>query len=227
MLHPRFFCPYYYISLFLWDSKQERAFCKRLPCARIVIDDNRNNIGQHCVGKVAIVMPTTVTTGRISYACRAEWLPAPNGQMVGAGWNVVQTRAIEFARIAECSRHYEKGNLLYEGQRPVALLVCVTRSGAWHYFCEVFQLLFCRSLLLPQNPCTIQINALSLHRQSSPSLLTMLNRRQTESNVKLVWTLPRCEGGRDFLKLKWAGRFFYYLWLQKYRIASHIQKKAV
>ena len=31
-----------------------------------------------------------------------------------------------------------------------------------------------------------------------PSLLTMLNRRQTESNVKLVWTLPRCEGGRDY-----------------------------
>ena len=54
------------------------------------------------------------------------------------------------------------------------------------------------STLFPQNPCTIQINALPLHRQSSPSLLTMLNRRQTESNVKLVWTLPRCEGGRDY-----------------------------
>ena len=38
----------------------------------------------------------------------------------------------------------------------------------------------------------------SLQRQSSPSLLTMLNRRQTDSNVKLVWTLPRCEGGRDY-----------------------------
>ena len=30
------------------------------------------------------------------------------------------------------------------------------------------------STLFPQNPCTIQINALPLHRQSSPSLLTML-----------------------------------------------------
>ena len=40
----------------------------------------------------------------------------------------MQTRAIELARIAECSRHYEKGNLLYEGQRSVALRVCVTRS---------------------------------------------------------------------------------------------------
>ena len=30
------------------------------------------------------------------------------------------------------------------------------------------------SAFFPQNPCTIQINALSLHRQSSPSLLTML-----------------------------------------------------
>ena len=30
------------------------------------------------------------------------------------------------------------------------------------------------SALFPQNPCTIQINALPLHRQSSPSLLTML-----------------------------------------------------
>ena len=41
----------------------------------------------------------------------------------------MQTRAIKLAWIAECSRHYEKGNLLYEGQRPVALRVCVTRSG--------------------------------------------------------------------------------------------------
>ena len=30
------------------------------------------------------------------------------------------------------------------------------------------------SALFPQNPCTIQINVLSLYRQSSPSLLTML-----------------------------------------------------
>ena len=46
-----------------------------------------------------------------------------------------------------------------------------------------------------------------------PSLLTMLNRRQTESNVKLVWTLPRCEGGRALLKLK-SGvvLFLYHLW---------------
>ena len=53
----------------------------------------------------------------------------------------------------------------------------------------------------------------SLQRQSSPSLLTMLNRRQTESNVKLVWTLPRCEGGRALLKLK-SGvvLFLYHLW---------------
>ena len=40
------------------------------------------------------------------------------------------------------------------------------------------------------------------------SLSTILNRRQTKSNVKLVWTLPRCEGGRDLLKLK-SGVVFY------------------
>ena len=38
-----------------------------------------------------------------------------------------KSQEIKFAWIAECSRHYEKGNLLYEGQRPVALRVCVTR----------------------------------------------------------------------------------------------------
>ena len=43
-----------------------------------------------------------------------------------------------------------------------------------------------------------------------PSLLTMLNRRQTESNVKLVWTLPRCEGGRALLKLKSGVVLFLY-----------------
>ena len=42
------------------------------------------------------------------------------------------------------------------------------------------------SALFPQNPCTIQINALPLQHQNPPSLSTMLNRRQTESNVKLV-----------------------------------------
>ena len=40
-----------------------------------------------------------------------------------------KSQEIKLAWIAECSRHYEKGNLLYEGQRPVALRVCVTRSG--------------------------------------------------------------------------------------------------
>ena len=59
----------------------------------------------------------------------------------------------------------------------------------------------------PPNFCTTQIKVVPLHYQNPPSLSTMLNRRQTESNVKLVWTLPRCEGGRDFLKLKCAGRF--------------------
>ena len=43
-----------------------------------------------------------------------------------------------------------------------------------------------------------------------PSLLTMLDRRQTESNVKLVWTLPRCEGGRALLKLKSGVVLFLY-----------------
>ena len=49
-----------------------------------------------------------------------------------------KSQEIKLAWIAECSRHYEKGNLLYEGQRPVALRVCVTRSGRvaflrrWH-----------------------------------------------------------------------------------------------
>ena len=48
-----------------------------------------------------------------------------------------KSQEIKLAWIAECSRHYEKGNLLYEGQRPVALLVCVLRArGAWH-FCAV------------------------------------------------------------------------------------------
>ena len=38
----------------------------------------------------------------VSRAVCAAW------QMIGAGWNVVQTRAIEPAQIAECSRHYVK-----------------------------------------------------------------------------------------------------------------------
>ena len=37
-----------------------------------------------------------------------------------------KSQEIKLAWIAECSRHYEKGNLLDEGQRPVALRVCVT-----------------------------------------------------------------------------------------------------
>ena len=47
-----------------------------------------------------------------------------------------KSQEIKLAWIAECSRHSEKGNLLYEGQRPVAC-VCVLRArGAWH-FCAV------------------------------------------------------------------------------------------
>ncbi|MFW5547004.1 MAG: hypothetical protein ACOCNO_08235, partial [Bacteroidales bacterium] len=37
-------------------------------------------------------------------------------------------RAIKLAWIAECSRHYEKSSLHYEGQRPVALPAGITRS---------------------------------------------------------------------------------------------------
>ena len=87
-------------------------------------------------------------------------------------------------------------------------------------------LLFCTHLahFFPQKPCTIQINALPLQHENPPSLSTMLNRRQTESNVKLVWTLPRCEGGRDFLKLKCAGRFLYVLMANK--TTSFMLKKA-
>ena len=45
-----------------------------------------------------------------------------------------KSQEIKLAWIAECSRHYEKGNLLYEGQRPVTLRVCVLRAfGAWHF----------------------------------------------------------------------------------------------
>ena len=79
--------------------------------------------------------------------------------------------------------------------------------------------LVCRYLILYfQHPTTVKnrlhfhtFSAKSLHNPNKcltfaapepPSLLTMLNRRQTESNVKLVWTLPRCEGGRTLLKLK-------------------------
>ena len=53
---------------------------------------------------------------------RAEW---------ANGWGGLKCRANEGDRAcsyAECSRHYAKGNLLYEGQRSVALRVCVTRS---------------------------------------------------------------------------------------------------
>ena len=58
-----------------------------------------------------------------------------------------------------------------------------------------------------------QIKAVPLDHQNPPSLSTMLNRRQTESNVKLVWTLPRCEGGRDCLKFKCSGRFILIQWV--------------